>query len=171
MSDQMEVSTQEMLRRMEQGWNNFQAYLNTLSDEQMTTLTDKVGWTVKDHLTHLAVWEDGMEALFKGQSRPERMGLDKATLASHDYDKMNDIIRLQHKDKSLAQVRQMLNDAHQRLVAAVSQLSDSDLLRPYSSFDPSSTSNNPVWPSIVGNSYEHYVEHQEWIQTLVAQLS
>src|SRR5260221_2531363 len=116
MSDQIEVSTQEMLRRMEQGWNNFQAYLNTLTDEQLTTLTDEVGWTVKDHLTHLAVWEDGIEALLKGQLRHERMGLDKPTLASHDYDKMNSIIRVQHKDKSLAQWRQRLTEAHHRLV-------------------------------------------------------
>jgi hypothetical protein len=171
MSDQMEVSTRELLQRMEQGWNTFQAYLSTLTDDQMTTLTDEVGWTVKDHLAHLAVWEDGMVVLLKGESRPARMGIDAATLASHDYDKMNAIMRLQHKDKSLAQVRQMLTDAHQGLVAVISQLSDADLKRPYRSFDPSSSSNDPVWPTIVGNSFGHYEEHQEWIQALVSPLS
>src|SRR5258706_8884786 len=119
MSDQIEVSTREMLKRMEAGWNSFQTYLNTLTDDQMTTLQDEVGWTVKDHLTHLALWEDGVAATLQGKSRPERMGIDQATLASHDYDKMNGIMRLQHLDKTLPQVRQMLADAHQRLVDAV----------------------------------------------------
>ncbi len=168
MSDEITVSTREMLKRMQDGWDSFQAYLKTLAEQQMTVPGDDVGWTVKDHIVHLAAWEDGIAALLAGQSRRERMGVDQETWKSGDFDRINAVIQAQHKGKSLAEARKMLEDAHQRLVDGVRQLSDQDLLRPYRSFDQNSTSDNPIFASIVGNSYGHYEEHKPWIEGIVA---
>lgn len=52
----------ELLIRIEQGWNEFQAYIQTLSAAQLAGPTDAAGWTAKDHIMHLAVWEDGIDA-------------------------------------------------------------------------------------------------------------
>ncbi|MBL8162006.1 MAG: maleylpyruvate isomerase N-terminal domain-containing protein, partial [Anaerolineae bacterium] len=53
MSDEQRLTKAEVLHNMDDGWQSFEAYLRTLSDEQMTVPKDAVGWTVKDHLTHL----------------------------------------------------------------------------------------------------------------------
>jgi hypothetical protein len=171
MSNHIEVTTQEMLRRVDDGWNKFQSYLNRLTDEQMTTLTDENGWTVKDHLSHLAVWEDGIAALLEKQSRRERMNLDEVTYQTHDLDVMNSMIRIHHEHKSLAEVRQLFADVHQRLTDAIRKLSDAELVLPYSAFDKSSNVDAPVFGYVVGNSFGHYEEHQEWIQQIVSPLS
>src|SRR5438876_657542 len=81
-------TTKELLKRMQDGWNNFQAYLKTLSDDQMTKPVDDVGWTVKDHLVHLAACEDGIAALMSGNSGWERMNVDQATWDAGDFDKI-----------------------------------------------------------------------------------
>ena len=72
--DNTPVTTREMLRRLQNGWDNFQAYLKTLTPDQLTQHKDAGGWRIQDHVMHLAVWEDGMEALLSGQSRQARMG-------------------------------------------------------------------------------------------------
>ena len=77
MSD-FQVTTTELVSRMQKGWDDFQAYLKTLTLEQVTQPTDAAGWTVKDHIIHLATWEDGVYALLEKQPRHEQMGLDKA---------------------------------------------------------------------------------------------
>jgi hypothetical protein len=45
-------------------------------------------------------------------------------------------------------------------------MSDEDLKRPYSHFQPDDPPYNPspVWPWIVGNTFEHYAEHMEIIR-------
>lgn len=166
-----EISVRNLLGKMQKGWDEFQAYLQSLTPEQLTGPTDAEGWTAKDHIAHLAVWEDGIAALLARQSRHERMGLDEATWKSDDFDTQNAAIRQQHKDKSLDEVMHMFVDAHQRLVEAVQSLTDADLKRPYAYYQgkPASDDNldNAVIWSVVGNSYGHYEEHRPWIDAIV----
>lgn len=168
MSD--EISVSNLLGKMQEGWDKFQAYLKTLTPEQMTQPTDAVGWTVKDHLAHLAAWEDGIAALLRKQSRRERMGLDEATWASEGFDEQNAAVREQHKNKSLDEVMRFFAEAHQRLVEAVQSLTDDDLKRSYDYYAQKpamdeSPDRMVIW-SIVGNSYGHYEEHQPWIDAI-----
>jgi hypothetical protein len=111
MTDETVLSKTELLARIEQGWDEFNAYIKTLTDTQLTSPTDAAGWTAKDHLTHIAVWEDGTYAIFQGLARPEYMGVDKDTWDSHDYDRINALIQQRHKDKSVPETMSMLNAA------------------------------------------------------------
>jgi hypothetical protein len=45
-------------------------------------------------------------------------------------------------------------------------MSDEDLLRPYSHFQPNDPpfNPNPVWPWIVGNTFGHYEEHIQYMR-------
>ncbi len=167
MTDSQPVSRMELLGKIEEGWNAFQSYLKTLTDDQLTKLTDAQGWTVKDHLTHLVVWEDGVYALLEKQPRAEWMGLDSQTLASGDYDKMNAIIQQHEKDKPLAEVLKQSQEVHQRLVNKIKMLTDADLTRPCREFQSDSSSTTPIINLISGNTYGHYEEHQPWIEAIV----
>ncbi len=98
MPDNPEVTTAELLSRMQEGWESLQAYIKTLSPQQLTEPTDAAGWTVKDHLIHLAVWENGVDAALSRDNRAARMGLTPEQWASDDYDIMNAVIQQAHKD-------------------------------------------------------------------------
>jgi hypothetical protein len=167
MTDETVLSKTELLARIERGWDEFKTYIKTLTDSQLTTPTDAAGWTAKDHLTHIAVWEDGTFAIFQGLDRPEYMGVDKATWDSHDYDKINAVIQQRHKNKSLAETMTMLNETHRRVVDKLQSLSDEELQRPYNHYQPGSSADAPAINWVTGNTYEHYAEHIPWIDAIV----
>lgn len=173
MTDNTPVTTAEMLRRLKAGWDDLTAYIDTLTPQQFTQPTDAAGWTIKDHIMHLSIWEDGIEALLSGQSRRERMGVDVATWDSDweadDYFHLNDVIYQQHKNKSLDEVLPASKSIHERFVKTVGSMSDADLMRPYNTYDSSSATQSPIFGSIVGNSSGHYAEHRPWMEAIAAQ--
>jgi uncharacterized protein (TIGR03083 family) len=168
MVDNTPFSKAELLRRIESGWNDFNPYLDSLTPAQLTQPTDAAGWTAKDHVIHLAVWEGGMVALLNQQPRQEAMGVDEETWRTHDDDKINAVIQQKHKDMPLDEVLKTFRDTHQRLVAKIQSLSDEDLERPYSYYQSHSKRETPVWHFIVGNTYMHYQAHKPWIAAIVS---
>ena len=167
MSDENNISKTELLANMQQGWNELDAYVKTLSEAQLTGPADAAGWTGKDHLMHLAVWADGITAMLDGGVRRERMGVDAETWASRDFDRINGIIQQAHQNKPLSEVLTALRDAHNALYAKAQSLTDDDLRRPYNYFDPTSPQDRPIIGWIIGDSYEHYAEHIPWIDAIV----
>ncbi len=170
--DNTPSTTAELLRRIQDGWDAFQAYLSTLTPKQLTQPTDAAGWRVQDHVMHLVIWEDGIVAVLNGQSRQARMGVDDATWKSDwhadDFFTINDGIFQRNKSKSVDEVLAAFKDVHQRMMKAVGALSESDLMRPYNSFVQESKNANPIWGVIASDTYEHYAEHRPWIEAIVA---
>jgi hypothetical protein len=57
-------------------------------------------------------------------------------------------------------------------LAALSRLSDADLKKPYSHYQPSDPDQKrPVLDWVGGNTYEHYAEHIAWINQLLSESS
>ncbi|MEP7292649.1 MAG: ClbS/DfsB family four-helix bundle protein [Chloroflexota bacterium] len=166
MTEQIIHNQAELLAALDQGWNDFQAYLGSLSYEQVTIPTDAAGWTVKDHLTHLYVWENGMLALLEKQPRAEAMGLTPELLNSDDYDAINEVIRQQYQNIDLRELQRLFFGAHERLVEKIRSLSDEDLQRPYHFYQPGSESSRPVINPLAGNTFQHYAEHMPWIDAI-----
>ena len=167
MTETQAMTKAELLKKMDDAWNDFNAYLKTLSETDLTVPVDAVGWTVKDHLVHIAVWEDNLYALLTGQNRREYMGIDSETWKGGD-DPINAVTQKRYKDKSAAEVLQMLRDAHQHVVEKIKTLTDEEVGKPYNYFQPMSKSDNPVVGSIEGGSFGHYAEHKAWIAAIVA---
>ena len=168
MSDSRPQGKNDLLAHLHTGWNDLQTRLGQLTETQMTTPNSQDGWAVKDHLTHLAAWELGIAALLQKEPRYPAMGLDENWVHQEGvgYDALNDHIFHQHRGKSLAEAQQYLQNAHEALLAALDELSDEDLQRPYSFFQPHESgvdNGNPIIGWIMGNTYEHYEEHWPWI--------
>jgi hypothetical protein len=163
---EIRATTAEMLSRVNEGWEKLQNWLSTLTDEQLNNTTDAAGWTVKDHLMHLAVWEDGIEALLQKQSRHKRMGLPDGVWGNYDVDDINAMIQQAHKDKPAAEIRSLSNEIHQRLVSTIASMTDDALNLPYKHYAPDTDREQPVFGWIVGNTYEHYAEHLPWMKTI-----
>lgn len=174
MSDDVEFSKAELLRRIAAGRREFDALIDSLNEQQLTRPGPE-GWSVKDHLAHLAMWEAGVAALLRREPRWEAMGVDAETVARNyegddDEDGINAIIHRQTKGLSLAEVKELFARAQRELTDAVEVMAEEDFHKTYRAFQPDlpSDSGNPIWPVVVGNTYGHYAEHAEWIRELLA---
>ena len=153
----------ELLQKMDAGWNELLAFVATLSPEQQTQPTDAAGWTVKDHLIHLAVWQEGVCAMLNGNSRIEAMGVPQDVWDTRDFDRINAVIQRQHRDKSAHEVMQELSASKERFFSKVAALGEADFQRP----NPDSPAGTRMIEYIIGDSYEHYREHIPWMQAIV----
>ena len=160
------LTRENLLRHIRQGWQDLQAYLSTLTVEQLTLPMDLAGWTAKDHIIHLAVWEDGIRALLEGGSRREAMGVDELTWKS-DVDQINALIQQNHRHLSLERVLETLDHVHSRLMSVLDAMTDEALLLPYNHYAPESDSDSPVFWRVAGNTFLHYEEHLPWIKAIV----
>jgi uncharacterized protein (TIGR03083 family) len=162
----------ELLSNIDQGWSRLQAFIRSLTPEQIATPTDAAGWTVKDHLIHLALWEDGMNALLEHGSRNERMGIPQAMWddTALNFDDWNAHIQQQNKDVPLQAVLERLESAHAELTGKLRDLPGEELLRPYEFYQADSPGNKaPVIDWIMADTYEHYDEHLPWMQAIANQ--
>jgi uncharacterized protein (TIGR03083 family) len=168
--DRAEVSVEEALREIRERRADLDALLERLTPRQMVTAGDD-GWTVKDHLTHLAAWEQSLVALLSGTSRHEALGVSEETYSS-GFDAINEKVRESRAHLSLDDALAFYRTSHEEVLAAIARLSDGDLNRTYSSFQPSEPgkdSGAPIIGWIMGNTGEHYEEHIPWIRQIVEQ--
>jgi uncharacterized protein (TIGR03083 family) len=140
-----------------------------LTDAQLTTPGPNGGWSVKDHLAHLTAWEAGIAALLQRRPRYAAMGIDAATFLGPE-DTLNAIIRERNADRSLEEVRADLAGAQRSLLDAVAPITDADLQKTYSHYqpgEPGEDSGAPIIGRVSDNTAHHYEEHRALIQALV----
>jgi hypothetical protein len=168
MSDMPEsdMTIPDVLSRIDASWTRLQDYLTSVSPERLTEPKDAAGWSVADHLYHIAAWSDSVLALLNGQSRAAAVGLDEATWAK-GVEVINAALQIRSREMPLDAVLAALNQSHAQMVAKLKTLADADLQRPYRYFLPNSDREQPVINWIAGDSYEHYDEHLPWIRAIV----
>jgi hypothetical protein len=92
------------------------AAIQGLTDDLMTERSLD-GWSVKDHLVHLSLWDDVRSSEVQRISA----GFDSAWRMSDEQDEAyNDMGHLLRQDLSLAQARWEFSVSHQRLIDAIS---------------------------------------------------
>ncbi len=168
MTDAQPMTVAELLAKIDQGWNDFNAYLLTLTPPQVTIPTDPAGWTALDHVIHIADWENSLIPFLDKESRLPVLGIDAATWAEGNYDKINGIMQQRSKNKSLAEAREYVMGIHQQLVDKLQTLSDEDLYRPYNYYQPESKHTSPIISLLQDDTYNHYEEHKAYIAIIVA---
>jgi hypothetical protein len=161
-----EITVANLLEKIQHGWDELNAFLDSLTVEQKTVPTDAGGWKVKDHVIHMAVWEDGIEALLNKLPRSERMGIDEETRQSRDINRINDVIYKRHKDDSLESIMGQRQQIHERLISTIKKLTDDDLNLQYRHFSPDSKSETPILGWIAASSFAHYEEHIPWMRAI-----
>ena len=159
----------ELLERVDRSWTMLDRTVKTLSDEQLQQ-SDGGAWTIKDHLAHVTAWEERIVAVLNGRPSHEALGVGPNAWRDSGVDGVNEAVYQARKDRSTAQVLDEFHGTHQTLVDALHGLDDEALQHSYNSFgaeDSGERGNEPILNWIVGDTYEHYIEHEQTIQSVV----
>jgi hypothetical protein len=160
----------EVVAKINQGRARLEELIAPLAEDRLAALGPD-GWSAKDHLIHLAAWQQGIAALLRQQPRYQAMGLDYETRAANSEDAFNAIIHERSKHLTPAEAVRRFRRSCDDLLAAIGEITDADLRRTYSYYqpdEPGEDSGTPITSWVAGNSYAHYAEHEEWIRRLLA---
>jgi hypothetical protein len=151
----------ELMERVESAWAALDRALIDLDAHQLSVSPAGGGWSIKDHLAHLAVWVNSAAAILGGKNRPEAMGIDPAVWETGVEDEINAAIERVWSDRSPADALAALRTAQSQLREMISAMDDDDLVKPYSYFQPDSSpyNPNPVIGWITGDTFEHVEAH------------
>jgi uncharacterized damage-inducible protein DinB len=170
MTEQTVQTKADLLHHLSADRAQLEQVITGLSEEELTKPGPE-GWSVKDHLAHIIAWEKSGLALLAGEDRAAALGVDKDLYEQQgEDDPINDVIYQQHKDQSLDDVLAEFRRVRAKTIEEVSKLSDEDLQRPNSDYDPSDPDDpeTTVIRAIISNSTEHDLDHLEWIKQLLA---
>ena len=174
MSDEP-TTKQALLERIDERWAALQALVSTLSAADMERpLGD--GWSAKVHLAHLAAWERSAIGLLRKQHRGDAMGLPRSLWDAHDKgdegswpetgELVNATLAATAETQPLDQVLGESASTHEEVIALLNSMTQEDLERPYSHYQPDDPPYNPApvvgW--IHGNTWDHYNEHIGWLE-------
>ena len=159
------ASKADLMNQINEAWS---AYIGAASaiDPAQALVPGADGWSVKDQVAHVSAWERSLLALLTGESRATAIGFTADEYASADIDQMNARIVEAAADLSLAEALARAEVTHADLLAVLDRLSWEDLHQPYTHFQPNSQPDEdlPVIEWVLGNTVEHYAEHQGYLE-------
>lgn len=160
----------ELLGRIRRSRAALEETLSSLSEEQLTR-SGPSGWSIKDHLAHLATWELGIVELLHRRPRFAAMLVGEAVYQDKSEDEINELIYRRHAGLPPAEVMEKFQSVHRQMMATLEAMSEEDLFKPYASYVPEGKEDrrDPVIHWIMGNTYEHFDEHNGYIRALLSE--
>lgn len=156
----------ELLSLMNEARGELEAFVAGVPPEDLVG-PRKNGWSIKDHLFHLATWDLYLIAVLDREPRVPALGIDHDPRAP--FDSVNAIFFERGRDLPLNQVLGMFRGNRARIIEQVRGLSSYDLGRLASDFQPAEPAPAPGslrhW--IVSITVEHDREHHEWMREIL----
>ena len=122
----LQQTRDEIIRHLWGIRTQFLSAIEGLSESQMVEPTID-GWSVKDHLNHLAFWHD----LRSSEIVRISAGYEHAWPLSVDSQELNDIVQPARSNLRLAQARWEYESALQRTIMAVANANERGLTQSY----------------------------------------
>jgi hypothetical protein len=162
----------EFTASIDAAWKDLHSFLAAVTPSQASK-RDQAGWSVKDHVAHLAVWEDSVAILFRGGRRHEALGIEEPLLTAGSFDEMNEVIKLRFDGITLQEAIRLLEGADGQLMGYLRTLRDADLNSKVREFFPQAPRDDDrslaslIWDNTGG----HFTEHLEWMRDLVGRVA
>ena len=153
----------ELLQWIEREWVTLRDKVLALPKERLT-VRDHGGWSVADHMAHLAFWEQMLvRAYLGGEPAHEVLGVSEEELRKLDEDGENDVVYRRNRGRDPGEVLSEVWASHDSAVDAISRFPFERLMQPRRPGD-----DNMLGAYVAGNTYGHYLEHGEWLEPLMA---
>ncbi len=155
-----EMNKSHLIEAVTNGRQRFEATLSQLDEDQMTTPSLESGWSVKDVLAHIQVWETRMVSWLEDVQRGEIPQMLPSGMTWDDLDQMNEAIYLEYRDKPLVEVLAEFRQSFPKALELVKSISEEDLINP-DRFEW--REGKPLWFIVAANTFWHYEEHEKAI--------
>jgi hypothetical protein len=158
-------SKSELLADIRAARAELEALIAPLSPQALSRPGPDGGWSIQDHLIHLAEWRWKLLAMINGRSGNEGLHIDEQVYHSGDFDAINDLLYRRNRARSTEDLLTEFRRAHAEVIRAIEQLPEVGLLRAYDLTLPGDT--RPLVAGILGNTSDHDREHIEWIKEML----
>jgi hypothetical protein len=152
------ASHEELLARIDREWLRLNDLIRRMTPEQLEAPYQD-GWSPKEHLGHVTDWERYLIGTVIGGMPPEEsFGLDPAQHADElEFDQLNAVLVENSRNKTLTLVMDDFHSVHAAARAAVAAIDFTDWA------GRTRDDGRPLLDWIAGNSYDHYLEHWQWL--------
>lgn len=158
----------EVLQRIDDGWRRLTELVAGI-DPATFIQPAKDDWSPKDHIAHVSAWEESLLAILEKRDRNRSMGV--GDLRGRELDEINGAIFQARRNLASDEVRTSLAETHRSVRSAIESLSDVDLRRPRSDFQPDSEDDESGEESLLDeiewNTWGHYEQHIEWLTAMI----
>lgn len=149
---------EQVLEYIHSAREELESVIDQLDEARMLEPMDPDGWTVKDVLAHLTVWEQRMIQWTEESLSGEIPQRPAPGMTWNDLDRLNELTYRTNKDRPLADVLRDFKASFQQTLETVERLSQEDLFNPkrfaYRQGDP-------LWHMVAANTWWHYREHAD----------
>jgi hypothetical protein len=155
------ISLDELLARIDREWARLGSLLARMTPEQLVTPLAS-GWSPKDHLAHITAWERFLTGyVIGGQPAHEAFGMTVEQFEPWDVDRYNAIFQERSARTSLAEVQATFDRVHEQARAAVAGIDWAQWHGQMHQEGDGPAEPRLTW--ITSNSYDHYLEHWQWL--------
>jgi hypothetical protein len=151
-----------MRRLFNEEWDRWQQALGRVRRDRYEEPLLPGGWSVKATIGHISFYEDLLAAYLEGREPPAPDVPPDVDLA--DVDSRNAWLEEQHRRLPLEAVLRDSDRSHAKVVELVDAIEDRDLDRPV----PAYGIERPLWRTVAAESYFHYPEHAELLETALS---
>lgn len=152
------MKKEELVEALENERENFLDTIDGLPDEALEEPGVMEGWTIKDLLTHLTLWEAELIKLLWQAKQGQKPS--SAHFTNMNIDELNARWKEEMQDRALERVMADFHSIRNQTIRRVEAFSEKDL---NDSNRYPWLKNRPLWEWIAGDSFEHEAEHRQQI--------
>ncbi len=154
----------DLLQWIEREWVTLREKVLALPKDRLTA-RDGGGWTVVDHMAHLAFWEQMLvRSYLRGEPAHEVLGVSEEEMRRLDEDGENDVVYRRNRGRDPAEVLSEVWASHDDAVEAIARFPFERLMQPVRPGEET-----PLGAYVAGNTYGHYLEHAAWLEPLMGE--
>jgi hypothetical protein len=149
-----------LIEHINEAFEALTLFIQDLSDQEFVEPIGGGSWSWKDTVAHIAAWEQILVHFhIGGKSFDQVIGMEGAQYRITSYDEVNEHLYKLYQDLSTEEVRVLLLETHELVMAALDTFPEDQLHQPHPELSMGEAASVNWIDYITANTYEHYEEH------------